>query len=115
MVVTEVDDWSWWTSISGDAADLGQVADDVWDAALTTALDPSTELVSEDLIPAEITGELEDVVGDLSGDADDVAFASSAWSDDDHAHDTGDVLHFADEMHPVDGDQDGNDGFTELN
>lgn len=75
MVVTEVDDWTWWTSIGGDLAD--QVPDEVWDAALETAFDPSTQAVADDLIPED----------EVFAEASQLAYADNSWSGDDAGFD----------------------------
>ncbi|MGK2882661.1 MAG: hypothetical protein ACSLE6_18350 [Mycobacterium sp.] len=115
--MTAVDDYTWWTTISGaDLTDMTGVADAVWDSALETALDPTTALVSEDLIPVDdLSEDLVDVAfaggdlpgGDLAGDdfaGDDLA------GDDAMGAFHGDTLAHADS----DGFDGGDDGFVEL-
>ena len=103
MVVTEVDDWTWWTSIGGDLAD--QVPDEIWDAALETALDPSTQAITDELIPDE----------DTLIDAAELAYADDSWGDDDVAG----VFHGDSPVEDVDsnldgGEHHGDDGYVGL-
>lgn len=92
-----MDDLTWWTSIGGDLVDASGVSDEVWDTALETALDPTTVL-SEDLIPDELTDDIVDIAfaaapADpvdvievdemLLASADDSGFDSDADGDDD--------------------------------